>query len=975
VDSDGTAAGIQRGVALGSSSILTIDFGFEPNNPRSVSGTVWQDSNRDGVAPGSGETGLAGVLVEVLSGSTVVAAMKTDSSGNYTFSGLANVSYTVRVTDSDGVLTSYESTWELTGGLSGPFNYEELVNLTGGNVSGVNFGYDFPTPTYATIAYLDASMADGTVVVEWRTSSETGTVGFNLFRLDSRTSTWIRVNDKLLPGLIGYPQGGTYRFRDVSASSRDTLTYKLIEIDSSNVRREYGPYQITPSKTTALAGSYERTPSPISPAEVARLATLVTEKTAADTGGVSASGPKAKILTRQAGLHFIDAGQIAGRLGLPVDTVAKAIQEAGLRLENRGRVVSYLPAAGGSGLYFYAERLESPYSAENAYLISQEPGQQMDGGDSAFVSGKNPVRSFLDTLAFEEDRYPLVTISHDPAGDLWAWDYLYAGYPGLDTKSFTARVPSPFVDADAVLTVRLHGASDPIAGVDHEVHVTWNGTLLGTARWDGLKAHEVTFPIQASRLRDGDNTLTLSAVLGAGIPYSLVYLDSFDLRYSRSYRAVNNELEFSLPAGGDVTVSGFSVPNVLIFNVTDPTNPVPVWGARLVTSPDGTYGVRLATRAGSEMRFLATTFANARQPIRTAGVRSSSLGNPSNSAEYILIAPDFLAYAAGDLVTYRNRQGLSTRLVSLESIYDEFNDGISSPLAIRKFLRYAGENWQRAPRYVTLIGRGTFDYKDVSSVPDNITPTLLALTPTGLSASDLSFLDLETESGRTMSIGRLPVLTSQELTDYIEKISAHESTGGYRPQPVLLSSDNPDGSGDFLAGSESVGAYVPADRRVERVYLSYVNGATGRQAIIAALNSGTGLFNYVGHGGLDTLAHENLFSVDDVAALRNAGTLNVFVAISCSAGNFAIPGYPSLAESLLLSKNGGSAATWTASGLSSNDAAIRMNQRFFDRHFVHGEKVLGDLVRQSLQDVELEPSRSYVKNIYNILGEPVSKLP
>ena len=51
-------------------------------------------------------------------------------------------------------------------------------------------------------------------------------------------------------------------------------------------------------------------------------------------------------------------------------------------------------------------------------------------------------------------------------------------------------------------------------------------------------------------------------------------------------------------------------------------------------------------------------------------------------------------------------------------------------------------------------------------------------------------------------------------------------------------------------------------------------------------------------GGPDRLADENIFNKTDVPFLTNAGRLPVFLAMTCSSGNFAIPGFPSLSEAL-----------------------------------------------------------------------------
>ena len=332
--------------------------------------------------------------------------------------------------------------------------------------------------------------------------------------------------------------------------------------------------------------------------------------------------------------------------------------------------------------------------------------------------------------------------------------------------------------------------------------------------------------------------------------------------------------------------------------------------------------------------------------------------------------------AAQSLAEYRRSRGLATMVVGIEDIYDEFNAGIAEPSAIRAFLRHATSRWSTAPRYVTLVGRGTYDYRNIEGFGDNLVPTQLVGSPDGLVASDVALADLSGDDGiPEIAIGRLPVVTAADVADYLAKIQAHESAAsGEWQRRVLLTADNADVAGNFPADSDSVAALLPPEYAASRVDLTTTSGPAGRQAILQAVNDGVVAFNYIGHGGPDRLAQENLFTTADVTALDNSDRLPVFLAMTCSAGNFAFPGYPSLGEAMLLRKDGGAFAVWAPSGLSENPSAVRLDQSFFRGAFVDDEKVLGDLVVRSLGELDT-PGTSYMRYMYNLIGEPVSRLP
>jgi hypothetical protein len=86
-------------LATDSTTNLTIDFGL--NKPQVCTGKigdrVWKDLNGDGIQNGS-DFGLSNVKVILLNSSGgVVSSQLTNSSGNYTFTGLCAGTYTVKV--------------------------------------------------------------------------------------------------------------------------------------------------------------------------------------------------------------------------------------------------------------------------------------------------------------------------------------------------------------------------------------------------------------------------------------------------------------------------------------------------------------------------------------------------------------------------------------------------------------------------------------------------------------------------------------------------------------------------------------------------------------------------------------------------------------------------------------------------------------------------------------------------------------
>jgi Peptidase family C25 len=357
--------------------------------------------------------------------------------------------------------------------------------------------------------------------------------------------------------------------------------------------------------------------------------------------------------------------------------------------------------------------------------------------------------------------------------------------------------------------------------------------------------------------------------------------------------------------------------------------------------------------------------------VNAEAVNPSNLQARNNAADYIVIAPSELASAAKPLADYRTSQGLKTMVINVDDIMNEFNFGLSSPDAIRKFLSYAYSNWKKAPQYVVLAGEGTWDYRNNLGFGWNLVPPALVPSLYGLATSDNSLADINGDHLPEMAIGRLPALTPRELQNAITNIKNFEKTKGNR---IILLADNPDDAGDFTAESEGLAALFPYNYIREKVYLSEVSANTARTMLFNDLGLGAAFFNYIGHASPYQLSGQGVLTTDDMSLLPNTAGLPIMTAMTCSAGEFAIPGYSTLGSLLVLKGNGGAAAVWSSTGLSDDSEAKILNREFYKAIFTDKKKTLGDAVKQALAKYKLTGSLPFMTDIYGILGDPALKI-
>jgi hypothetical protein len=326
---------------------------------------------------------------------------------------------------------------------------------------------------------------------------------------------------------------------------------------------------------------------------------------------------------------------------------------------------------------------------------------------------------------------------------------------------------------------------------------------------------------------------------------------------------------------------------------------------------------------------------------------------------------------------------LKALVVNLDDVMNEFNYGISSPEAIRSFLAVAYGKWRKAPRYVALAGDGSMDYRDLLGYGGNLIPGKMVPTDYGLAMSDNYLADVNGDHMPEMAIGRLPVVSAEELAAAIEKIKAHERRLGNTS--VVLVADFPDDGGEFIADSEKLAALLPDYCSATKVYLddpALVDEK--RLALVNAINAGAGFVNYVGHAGPDQLSNWGLFSyypypeydppADDVSLLTNATQLPVLTAMTCGLANFSDPYQDTLGEVLLLKPSGGMAAVWSATGLSDNTRAGMLGRGFYKAALTGNKPVLGDAVLQSLAAYRKRNGMLFMVDIYGILGDPALRL-
>ena len=624
-------------------------------------------------------------------------------------------------------------------------------------------------------------------------------------------------------------------------------------------------------------------------------------------------------------------------------------------LSRRGELVPHHiePGGGsfgpGSTLYFVSEgHTLNVHDREAVYELHLRNGQPMP------VRVVEPtgtvVREVWTTHHFEEQRYYQAGLVD--AADLWLWDLVVSG----SSKTFPFSVTGVVPERAALLRVRLQGASDFASVVDHHVRLRLNGTVVGEALWDGENAHDVETLVPTGSVLGGDNTLEIDNVGDTGAAYSMVMLDRFEITASHPVTA---RMDGVVALTGAVEIPVDATPVVIAESASET--------AWLV----GTHTAR-AYQFAVEPNVRYRVFDHALSP-HVRRVAPTKL-RKKRRVEWLALAPQSMVEDAKRLERWRRKQGLRTKTVAVEDVWNAFGHGERSPEAIHEFLTFAYQEW-KGLRYVVLIGDASYDPKDYLGLgkPSPL-PSKMVRTSYLWTASDPALALVHgDDSLPDLAIGRLPAPTSGELRVMIDKILEYERRGPWSRDSIVFITDDADAGGNFRS---DVDALARGSRwaDVSEIHLDELGVPEARARILDAWNRGADAVSYLGHGGIHVWAGENLLSIDDVPSMAEPERYPMLLTFNCLNGYFHFPYFDALAESLVKAESRGAIAAFSPSGLSLNRPARRYHEAMLDALSKKELTRLGDAVLAAQKAYAESGEFPELLLLFHLFGDPALKI-
>lgn len=672
----------------------------------------------------------------------------------------------------------------------------------------------------------------------------------------------------------------------------------------------------------------------------------------------------------------------------------------------------------GDHLSFFGERLHGPeswfdtYAVHNVYrleIAGTAAGPQAVGAVASRAAA--PLRR---TLHLEEENLQIrlsntwVQPGEEP--DLWFW----AKLTQIDPEPFQATFALPDLADPGTVRLRLgfRGLSEVWVENpadkpdDHVVEIRLNGEAVASTRFQSRNLHEVRLELPARALRATGNRLELlvpqrQAPSGGDALVDVVMFNALTIDYPITGHIDDTPLPITVASDGEVALDAGDAVTLVLY---------------------GRDGRRVEGSAGADGRWrFGALAAGEYQPVPDDGYATPArvrLAAPAAWREvdlgydYLMIGHGTLLPEVAALAQHYTNMGMRVARVDVEHLYDEFNHGVVHPRAIRDFIAHAWHRWPAPrPRFVLLVGDASFDIRsdrvedaryakwatmellipgqfgeipgehyqgtDKIGARRNLVPTWQYPSEEGHSASDNYFVAIDGDDWLPdLAIGRFPVVEPAEVAEIVAKsirYYAHSELGDWRRRTLFATDTSTylqqasDGiaSGLQAEGFQPLAVYPSEEERDNEAHIG-----TLKQAI----NEGQLLVHFIGHGGRyiwrtgppDLTRNHDLFTLDHVANLDNAGRLPMVLSMTCYSAPFDHPSADSIGERFLREPNKGAIAVFAASWR--NTPIPQFSQAAIDELMVPGAHI-GEALMRAKRTLPQPGQRTLVET-YNLLGDP-----
>ena len=631
----------------------------------------------------------------------------------------------------------------------------------------------------------------------------------------------------------------------------------------------------------------------------------------------------------------------------------------------------------------------NPYSNYGYYFVSEKEttGRTMEKAASA-AGATLQVTTFDDYVLHEEELVSVNSSGRELYGE---------SFTSTLSRDFTISVPGITNDeGKATLSFISRGNGTITMNVDG------NALISGSVSVPSDE-YEVARELYRERAWMADKGETVKVNIGYSTTgHKNVHLNYFRLQMKRQLKVYDNYTFFrSLSARGNASrfvIQGADA-STLVFDVTDGVNP-----QQMETSLNGTELSFSIPASASLREFVVVKPSQIKAPVTVGEVANQNLHALPQQDMIIIAQPNFTTQAERLAEAHRTKDNLTVRVVTPESIYNEFSSGTPDATAYRRFMKmfYDRKTSEAdAPKYLLLFGDGSFDNRKLTSAWKSVDMSNMLLTyQTENSLSSQSyviddyfgFLD-DADNKKSLQnkklclgIGRFPIRTVEQATQMVDKVISYmenRNTGSWKNNLCFMADDGSNTDGfmtEHMEFADQLAGYVESEHPeflVNKLYYdAYKKDMTAgtypdvRSGLQKLLKDGLLLFNYTGHGGTTALSDEKVLTQTDINQFTYTH-LPVWVTATCDFTRFDDLN-TSAGEDVFLNKSSGGIALFTTVRVAYSRPNFPINDNVIRNLF---ERNNGR--RRTLGEV-MQATKNTLSSVYKLgfclIGDPAVKM-
>ncbi len=745
--------------------------------------------------------------------------------------------------------------------------------------------------------------------------------------------------------------------------------------------------------------------------------------TFAQNNAVLSSGDWIKVGITESGIYKIEASSLQ-KLGWKIGTIkptslkiygnggsmlpqANKVARPADLLENAVLMIGEEDGVLDSkdALYFYAEgphvvqfdsiatRLfhqNNVYTDTSYYFITHggAAGKRIQQSNLLKEESKQIITAYDDYWYHETEQYNLLH-----SGREWWGDYMGLSALVIPTNLTNIVSKTPITVSLSAIASAQVSTNIAVSGNNQKIGEGTFGTVFGqtyTQRAQQFKGSfkvnlttDISYPFNLSINYDNKGQLSAQA-----------FLDYVGLQSKRSLLGYNQQQVYRFVPDHTDTLT-YSISNIgtawQLWDISKKYTP-----SRIVNN--GNNDTRFTLSGGKTFRqFIGFNLPQAKVPVSWQQVKNQNI-DQNATAELLIISPPNFVLEANRLADYRqNVSGLLTSVVTTHEIYNQYGSGKPDVTAIRDFVRHLYRKGEGTLKYVLLFGDATYDYKNIlknqslyqrqSWVP--VYESRESLQPVYTYSSDdyYGFLDeeegewVESQAGDHLldiGIGRLPVKTVQEAAVVVDKLihyDSQDSKGNWRSKIEFVADD---GDNEIhQSHADQLSKMIGDDFLTKKIFLDaypQISVSNGQRVpavnteIKNAINRGSLILNYTGHGGVSGWAQEQVLTLTDMLSARGNNNLPLLVTATCDFGRYDDLSQVSGAELMVLSPKGAAIGALITTRPVYSSTNFLLNSAMYKAIQARTQEVqrLGDLVKTTKNNALV----GSLNRNFTLLGDP-----